>query len=385
MAPLASALVGYLSLFLQCGILILVTALAIVVRGSLGRRALDGWTLGLAANAGALALLSGFAVGRVMEGVPGIPWVTFVYAVLEDAAALSFAAAARRERGATPLPRWLLAAFGLAVGATLVAASRRPDFFGVYRVHAAGLALLLALAAWESLRVRGAGIGARLTTFAIAALAIDYGHVPLLSLFGVKFSASYPALESYVTMAFDIVLGLGIVVHATDATHAELQARNAALAEAQRALQDAVYLDALTQVPNRAAFLERIENPPASGTVAMIDVDGLKAINDRFGHAAGDATLRAAARCLRERCGSRGTIYRIGGDEFAGLWDAAAVDEVRALLVATDADLAIASEDVLAPPRISWGAAPFGPGRPFADALVAADNQLYDGRTTRRD
>lgn len=117
----------------------------------------------------------------------------------------------------------------------------------------------------------------------------------------------------------------------------------------------------------------------------MIDVDGLKAINDEFGHAAGDAALRAAARCLRERCGARGTIYRIGGDEFAGIWDGCSADETRAMLAAIDVDLATLAEDLRAPARLSWGAAPFSPDRPFADALVAADADLYDGRAARRD
>lgn len=213
------------------------TALAVVVRGSLGRRPLDGWTLGLAANAGALLLLAGCVVGRALAGLPAgtAPWTTIVYAVLEDAAALSFVIAARRERGARTRPPWLLAAFVVAIGAMLVAAARTPTgFFEIYRVHAAGFAVLLLVAAWESLRTRAPGIGARLTSIGLAALAIDYGHVPLLTLLGVKFTAYYPALESYVTMSLDIVLGLGIVVHATDAAHADLEARNAALAAAQR-------------------------------------------------------------------------------------------------------------------------------------------------------
>jgi diguanylate cyclase (GGDEF)-like protein len=385
MAPVASALVGYLSMFLQLGVLVLVTALAMLVRASLGRRAVDGWTLGLAANAAALAVLSTVAVGHVVGVFPSIPWVTVVYCVLEDLAALAFVATLRRERGVAPFPGWLVGAVGLAVAVTCVAASTMPVFFDVYRWHVAGFALLLALGSIESLRARATGIGTRLITIALGALAIDYGHIPLLTLFDVRFTVSYPALESYATMVLDIVLGVAVVVAATDASHRELEARNAALAQAQRALHDAAYLDALCQLPNRTAFLDDIQRPPVVGAVAMIDLDGLKAINDRFGHAAGDAALAATARCMRRRCGAAGTVYRIGGDEFAGIWSGASAEDVRALLTEIDCDLAMLAENAAAPARISWGVAAFTPDAPFAEALIWADTELYERRSERRE
>jgi diguanylate cyclase (GGDEF)-like protein len=183
-------------------------------------------------------------------------------------------------------------------------------------------------------------------------------------------------------MVLDIALGVAIVVHTTDSARVELERRNAALAHAERALRETAYTDALCGVPNRAGFLNRLEAPPASGTVAMIDLDNLKTINDRFGHAAGDAALATVARCLRERCGDAG-IYRIGGDEFAGIWDGIATDTVRAMLAVIDAELAVLCEDLPAPVRISWGVAAFDAQHSFGDALIAADTQLYDSRTVR--
>jgi diguanylate cyclase (GGDEF)-like protein len=115
----------------------------------------------------------------------------------------------------------------------------------------------------------------------------------------------------------------------------------------------------------------------------MIDLDNLKTINDRFGHGSGDAALATVARCLRERCGDAGRIYRIGGDEFAGIWDGAGTAAVRAMLAQADADLAAAGQGMKAPVRISWGVASFGAQRTFADALIAADTRLYDSRTIR--
>jgi diguanylate cyclase (GGDEF)-like protein len=386
MAPLTDHLVGYLSMFLQLGVLALLTVLAVLVRSSLGRRAVDGWTIGISANALALLVLAVAAVGRDARLLPGLPAATIAYAALEDLAAAAFIAAARRQRGAPALPRWLIGVVVLGITCSAFAALRGGGFLDVYRFHSAFFALLLGVAAVEVLRAGVRGLGTRLLAGALSALALDYLHVPLLSLTGVTFPANYLGLESYVTMVLDVVLGVALVVQATDAAHVELERRNAKLAEAQQALRDAAYTDALCGIPNRAAFLERMAGPPAAGTVAMIDLDALKAINDRFGHAAGDAALAMTARCLRERCGAAGTVYRIGGDEFAGIWDGATSDDdVRATLEACRRDLAVLGEDLEASVRISFGVAAFGADAAFADALIAADGQLYDRRSVRRD
>ncbi|MEA2784255.1 MAG: hypothetical protein QOF71_359 [Candidatus Eremiobacteraeota bacterium] len=383
MAPLAGHLVGYLSMFLQLGVLALLAVLAVLVRASLGRPRFDGWTAGLCANAAALAILAVAAVGRDAGLLPALPGATIAYAILEDLAALSFVAAIRRERGIRPVTVPLATLFCVAIGLTAMAAFASPAFFGVYRVHSACFGALLAFAAFAGTRVRGRRIGAQLLTASLAALALDYLHVPLLSLLGVQFPMTYLGLESYVTMVLDIALGVAIVVHTTDGARAELERRNGALAHAERALREAAYTDALCGVPNRAAFLDRIEAPPASGTVAMLDLDNLKTINDRFGHGAGDAALATVARCLRERCGEAGSVYRIGGDEFAGIWDGIGTDAVRAMLAVIDADLAVLGEDLRTPVRISWGVAAFDAQHSFADALIAADTRLYDSRTIR--
>jgi diguanylate cyclase (GGDEF)-like protein len=383
MAPLAEHLVGYLSMFLQLGVLALLGVLTALVRVALGRRPLDGWTAGLFFNAAALAVLAAAAVGRDAGMLPALPGATIVYAILEDLAALAFVVAIQRERGVRPITAPLLVLFAVAVALTSVAAFTSSAFFDAYRVHSACFGVLLALGAFAGTCMRARRMGAQLLTVSLAVLALDYLHVPLLSLVGVRFPTTYLGLESYLTMVLDIALGVAILVHVTDGARVELEQRNAALAHAERALREAAYTDALCGVPNRAAFLARIAAPPAAGAVAMVDLDNLKTINDRFGHAAGDAALATVARCLRERCGDSGTVYRIGGDEFAGVWDGASTDAVRAMLELADADLAVLGEDLQAPVRMSWGLAAFDAQHAFADALVAADTRLYDGRTVR--
>ena len=383
MAPLADHLVGYLSMFLQQGVLALLMVLAVLVRTSLGRRGLDGWTVGLGANALALLILGVAALGRDTHLVPALPAAIVAYAFLEDLAAAGFVVGARGERGVRAVPAWLVATMVVALTCTAIAGFRTDVFFDVYRVHSAFFSLLLATATVEVIRARIAGLGARLLIAALAALTLDYAHVPLLTALGVVFPPNYLGLESYLTVVLDVTLGVALVVRATDGAHVELERRNSELALAQYALEEAVYMDALCGIPNRAAFVDRMAQPPASGTIAMIDLDGLKAINDRFGHAAGDASLEMAARALRDRC-TGGSVYRIGGDEFAMIWNGIGEEGARAQLAAVARDLRVLAEDVRSPARISWGVAEFGDGRAFADALIAADADLYDSRTSRR-
>lgn len=93
-----------------------------------------------------------------------------------------------------------------------------------------------------------------------------------------------------------------------------------ALAARTEQLVQALGTDALTGVASRAAFDSAGEARLRDGNafaVAMLDLDGFKAVNDKHGHAAGDAVLAAVAQRLRERLGHGELVARLGGDEFA--------------------------------------------------------------------
>ena len=77
--------------------------------------------------------------------------------------------------------------------------------------------------------------------------------------------------------------------------------------------------DFLTGLANRASFERHLAALPETGTLLLIDLDGFKAINDVYGHAAGDACLKEAAARLDEACRGADLVARIGGDEFAVL------------------------------------------------------------------
>lgn len=82
--------------------------------------------------------------------------------------------------------------------------------------------------------------------------------------------------------------------------------------------------DALTQLPNRAEFLRRAETIALQAkrnhqhvAVAMLDLDGFKAVNDRYGHKAGDVVLEVVAKRMASSVRNCDLVARYGGDEFA--------------------------------------------------------------------
>lgn len=89
--------------------------------------------------------------------------------------------------------------------------------------------------------------------------------------------------------------------------------------------------DSLTGLANRASFRRSIDALPEasypSGTLLLLDLDGFKQVNDYYGHAQGDACLQELARRLQSVCAGAELIARIGGDEFAILFDHRAVRE----------------------------------------------------------
>ncbi|MEO6572035.1 MAG: sensor domain-containing diguanylate cyclase [Ilumatobacteraceae bacterium] len=165
----------------------------------------------------------------------------------------------------------------------------------------------------------------------------------------------------------------------------QLQASTAALA----------LRDPLTGLANRRRFdqivatesarASRVGNPIS---VAYIDLDRLKRINDRFGHLAGDRVLEEIARRLERAVGGADVVARLGGDEFAVVFDASdpSHDRFAERLDETIAAPIMLSDGVVVRCTASIGVADTGSaGSAVHELLAAADQAMYVVKQTRRD
>jgi diguanylate cyclase len=131
--------------------------------------------------------------------------------------------------------------------------------------------------------------------------------------------------------------------------------------------------DPLTGAANRRAFESELDRAfkRGGGSVAIVDIDRFKQVNDLRGHLAGDEILRAVARAMHEVSGRRDTVARLGGDEFGAVLGR----DPREWRAALEARLAVA--DAGAPIHVSIGHADLAGAKSPSSALAAADADLY--------
>jgi diguanylate cyclase (GGDEF)-like protein len=167
----------------------------------------------------------------------------------------------------------------------------------------------------------------------------------------------------------------------------------------RRQLADLVMRDELTGMPNRRAILafaqEQFRLCRKLGmdlSIALVDLDHFKQVNDRGGHAAGDRVLRAFAQAAGEVLRAQERMGRYGGDEWLLVMPGTGVEELAVLFERLRHQLASQPIHGLAHPHgitLSMGAAALSESIESVDALVdEADRQLYrakaDGRNMLR-
>ncbi len=133
-------------------------------------------------------------------------------------------------------------------------------------------------------------------------------------------------------------------------TTEELEEANSQLQEANRKLSELAVVDTLTGVGNKNAYFERtrsidrqIADGEAAFAVAIFDLNGLKAINDSFGHEIGDLAICEAAKTL-VRVFRRENVYRIGGDEFITVIPKITEKEMKSQFLALEEEIARSNE-----------------------------------------
>jgi diguanylate cyclase (GGDEF)-like protein len=164
------------------------------------------------------------------------------------------------------------------------------------------------------------------------------------------------------------------------------------LAQAESVARELASHDALTGLPNRRAFtdsvgrtLQRAGRPVGSPlSIAMIDLDNFKRVNDTFGHAAGDKVLQSIASALEQVTRPGDFIARIGGDEFALVAHGVDTSVSRALstrcVSAVEAAVAEAGySDCAVSATVGFALFPYH-GRTLDSLVEAADSALMDAK-----
>lgn len=138
--------------------------------------------------------------------------------------------------------------------------------------------------------------------------------------------------------------------------------------------------DELSGLLNRRAFTEALESVDGEACLAIFDVDRFKAINDRFGHACGDAVIIAVAAVLSSAFSGNAVAARLGGEEFGAIVFGALpedrAEQIRSVCARlAEAPILAAGHEVSL--TVSAGIAEFQPGRQKEAVYVSADKALY--------
>jgi len=164
------------------------------------------------------------------------------------------------------------------------------------------------------------------------------------------------------------------------------------LADACEALRLQSRTDGLTGVLTRTAFMDDLEvasQQGLSGALLFLDLDHFKAINDRYGHAAGDEALRCAGSILaRYQMPSHSIVGRLGGEEFGVFQSGLAFDEMLGRCEALREEIAGIILHATSGSRVmvsaSIGACHCPTGFDPSECLKAADENLYQAKALGR-
>lgn len=380
-------------LAIQCVGILLITLLSLFMQSSIKSNALRYWTASWVSLS--LALISLFAAFRLASN-----YTIFYscYFLAEYLFGLLFIAGCRSQVSGEPLSRkhayFLIPA--VVVSSVLPYVSR--DFNDLFMIHAAVLATLFMIA-FFTLRKSGRSPGIQLMSVALLLMTLDFLHyVPAFGarkgLLGITMPETYFRYTSLFDLLFELLLGFGTVMVLMESVRREVEFTNRKLTDARDQLELLVQMDPLTEALNRHAFHSLLRRPESgtdntatSGSVAVLDIDNLKPINDTLGHTVGDKAIRAVARAMRSLVRADDMLFRWGGDEFLVLMFKLAQPEAARRLEKLNKILDENCERWIGEPvkvTVSFGVAGFTCLTDLGQAIEQADKAMYAQRNRVR-
>jgi diguanylate cyclase (GGDEF)-like protein len=199
----------------------------------------------------------------------------------------------------------------------------------------------------------------------------------LLGVVSMEFDVSFLANSNTQSLTYGLFMAGGLLLIISITSYLSLNRAS------EPYFKRLAYTDFLTGYENRMAFehrLREVGNLADKGekvTLIICDVNNLKIINDTQGHKVGDAYIKATADILHSNLSGSGSLYRIGGDEFAAIIAGKDEDYIRELMKAlrTESRQAIKGQSF----SCACGAAMFTPGidDTLRDVFKRADEAMY--------
>ena len=384
-------------LAIQCGGILLITLLSLFIRSSIKSVSLKYWTASWASlSVALLSLFIGFHVH------PTHKLFYSLYFFGEYVFGLLFIAGCQNQVDHAPVtkPRVYFLIPALVLALVLPYVSR--DFNDLFMIHStvvAGLFITAFVTLHRGFKGQERNAGVRVMSAALVLLTIGFLHyVPIFGarkgLWGITVPAGYFQYTSVFDLLFEMLLGFGTVMVLMDRVRSEVELANRKLTEARDQLELLVQMDPLTEALNRHAFHSLLRRPEkgeeskTSGSVAVIDIDNLKPINDTFGHTVGDKAIRAVARAMRSLVRADDMLFRWGGDEFLVLMFNLPQSEALHRLEKLNDILAQNCSPWTSVPitvTVSYGVAGFDSLSALGEAIEAADKAMYAQRNQMRE
>ncbi|MBX3606917.1 MAG: GGDEF domain-containing protein [Piscinibacter sp.] len=206
----------------------------------------------------------------------------------------------------------------------------------------------------------------------------------------------HPVIEAqHFAFAAVVLPTIGYLAGVLSKLRLDLRRQRQELRDALERLNRLATIDELTGLPNRRCLLEHVPHELArcrresqALTVALIDLDHFKRINDTLGHAAGDAVLRRFAVDAQQVLRTSDTMARWGGEEFLVLMPDCTVPEACAVLERLRRHLARRGDGSASPaPAVTFsaGVAELGRHEDLTTTLRRADEALYAAKARGRD
>lgn len=374
-----------------CGIVLLAILSAFLER-SVDRAYMRYWAAGWAVLAAALALLafsySAPSAERWLRAGYLLGEYVFGYQLWRGCRAYVAAEA-------EPPRAWLLPPAALLAGGLAFAPGPSESGHGPHVAVMTAVCVVSLRTLWPLRHGPRSGPALRILLMALGLLALTFGHHVVVAAWLAPGGGNLPPLYSAYASGLDLLaqflLGFGMVTLVMEDTNRQLHDAVGELRAAKERLEQVARVDPLTEALNRHALHAVIEaqrrSSGAEGSVAVVDMDSLKQINDTYGHAAGDAAIRAVARAIRALVRADDLVFRWGGDEFLLLLFGLGEDDARYRLAGINAALCGTRLPGVPAPidvSVSVGVAPILRGVGLDKAIEAADSAMYRRKHARR-